>query len=119
MCPGHKYAQAYLQLFLSLRFYYRQGEKANCLTFNDISKAEATEILNLYLQDYLSSQTELKWAITKDIREYFKSLKDPKKSETTPADRCRNIVELSEDPYLVRVITQTETIDFQDIAQRT
>ncbi|MCT8578966.1 exodeoxyribonuclease V subunit gamma, partial [Glaesserella parasuis] len=99
---------------LSLRFYYRQGEKANCLTFNDISQAEATEILNLYLQDYLSSQTELKWALSDSVTEYFNN----KNKELDPSKILKKIFDINKNPYLTRITEQSEALDLTTISDR-
>ncbi|MDP0098260.1 exodeoxyribonuclease V subunit gamma [Glaesserella parasuis] len=99
---------------LSLRFYYRQGEKANYLTFNDISQTEATEILNLYLQDYLASQTELKWALSDSITEYFNN----KNKELDPSKILKKIFDINKNPYLTRITEQSEALDLTTISDR-
>ncbi|AUI66589.1 MULTISPECIES: exodeoxyribonuclease V subunit gamma [Glaesserella] len=103
----------------SLCFYYREAEKVKYLSFNGISEEQAKEILNGYLQDYLASQIELKWAITHDIQSYFKALKNSENLETNATDLCRNTIELSKDPYIQRVLSQTELINSGEISNRT
>ncbi|QLB20883.1 exodeoxyribonuclease V subunit gamma [Vespertiliibacter pulmonis] len=99
-----------------IRFYYRNKDNVNYLTFTGISNEEAEHLLNEYLSDYLESFTQLKWAITDNIETYIKKFQ----KETSIEVQCQKALQ-SEDNnvYLQRVMAQTSALDYAEIHNRT
>ncbi|QIM62222.1 exodeoxyribonuclease V subunit gamma [Pasteurellaceae bacterium Orientalotternb1] len=98
------------------QFYYRAGKDATYLSFKPISSDEAKNILICYIEDYLDSFKQLKWAITQEIGDYLKKSAAGKTSEI---EQCQTTVQSSNDAYLKRILVQSEQFDYLDIHQRT
>ncbi|MDO5055691.1 MAG: exodeoxyribonuclease V subunit gamma, partial [Pasteurella oralis] len=94
------------------RFYYRQGNEAKYLTFNPISPEEAKQQLTGYLQDYLASFKQLRWAVTE-------TLEDNNFEKTFTLEECQNRILASDDVYIQRVLAQNNELDYTEIHQRT
>lgn len=102
--------------FELFRFYYRAGKQASYLSFKPITNHEARALLARYVEDYLASFRELKWAITQDITDYLKNAATEKTSEL---ELCQTAIESSNDLYLQRVLMQSAEMDYAAIHQRT
>lgn len=99
----------------TMRFYYRNNNKANYFTFKNFSDEEAKQLLRCYLIDYLESFKQLKWAITKNIEDYIKKAQ----GETSIEIYCQKALQSDNDIYLQRVMAQTTVLDYEDIHHRT
>lgn len=96
------------------RFYYRDGKNVAYIDFKKIEKEQAEIILQQYVEGYLSSFTELKWAIANKIASYFEDQK-----ETSDIEHCRNALFKMDDPYIQRILNQSAHLDYAGIHQRT
>ncbi|QGM80055.1 exodeoxyribonuclease V subunit gamma [Otariodibacter oris] len=101
---------------IDFKFYFRKDDQAGCLSFNEVSQAEAIAQLQCYLTDYLASFSQLKWAVTEGF-DYIKP--NPKKNETSTEADCRSKLLDSNDIYIQRVLSQSSDINYADIHQRT
>lgn len=99
---------------LDFRFYYREGTAAKPLRFALISAEQAAALLHRYVQDYLASFSQLRWAITEQIADYLSD-----DSQTSPEMRCQTAVQQSEDRYIQRLLSQSPQLDYAEIHQRT
>ena len=97
-----------------LRFYYRAGDQARSLTFSEIEQETACRLLTNYVQDYLASFHELKWAITQGIGDYLQQTE-----ETYGEEVCLNALHAQKDIYIERILAQTARLDFEQLHQRT
>lgn len=98
------------------QFYYRTGKDVGYLSFKSISPDEARNILACYIEDYLASFKQLRWAITQDIADYLKKSAAGKTSEI---ELCQTTMQSSSDVYLKRILVQSDQLDYLDIHQRT
>lgn len=90
------------QPITQLTFYSLEKSGVRAFRFKPLDKTRAVEQLSVYLNDYLSSFTQLKWAY----------LKEDEKVE------LKTYLAELESPYLQRVMSQTTVLDLDEIAQR-
>ncbi|MCK3655123.1 exodeoxyribonuclease V subunit gamma [Pasteurellaceae bacterium Macca] len=105
-------------LQIPLCFYYRTKDDAKQLTFSGITIAQAQELLECYVQDYLTSQKELQWALNTPM-DYFDRLRKAEKSGKTNEECIKEILDEQKDPYLKRVLAQTSPLDFNALHEKT
>lgn len=108
--------QATQQNITQFRFYYRDKQSVGCLQFNPISAELAMQFLSQYLNDYLASFHQLKWAINENLAKYLENSDDEK---TSAEQKCQTALQNSDDLYVQRVLIQSAQLDYHEIHQRT
>ncbi|OOH91456.1 exodeoxyribonuclease V subunit gamma [Pasteurellaceae bacterium 15-036681] len=101
-----------------LKFYYRQQSEAKYLEFQPIEKQQAKALLVRYIDDYLTSFNQLKWALNDNLDDYFKQVNEME-DETSRVMFCQSNIEQLENIYVQRVIGQSKQLDWVEIYQRT
>lgn len=97
------------------RFYFRDKASLGCLGFAPIAQAEAQALLARYVQDYLSSFTQLKWALTEGIANYIKKAGESSDDFSLLESELNN----SDDPYIQRILRQSVELNLAEIHQCT
>ncbi|QIM67441.1 exodeoxyribonuclease V subunit gamma [Mannheimia granulomatis] len=96
-----------------VKFYYRNGEQAGLLYFDELSREEADEQFTIYLNAYLQGLSQVQLVIYGKLSTYFNAkVQDPEKT----------IADLAEDrdgAYLTRILRQSRQLDYGTIHQTT
>lgn len=95
-----------------VKFYYRQQDKVESLSFAEITKAGAEQQLVTYLESYLAGLSQAQLVIYNNIEAYLKN--GVENSESALYDLAEK-----EDSYLNRILSQMKELNSQEIYQRT
>ncbi|TCJ97949.1 DNA helicase/exodeoxyribonuclease V gamma subunit [Volucribacter psittacicida] len=103
-------------------FYGKQSQPESCPPMN---QQQAIEQLQVYIRDYLASAQQLQLVPTKKIKEYLKLINDPNLTEEqvyyqhfNEIARSDNYGYQTEDPYWLRLLSQTTSLDLNKINQQ-
>lgn len=97
----------------SVKFYYREGEQTGQLSFEKLSSEEALAQLTVYVKDYLTGLSQAQIVVYQGIEEYLK------KGSENSEQALSNLIEDRDGSYLNRILSQTTTLNSEEIYQRT
>lgn len=101
---------------MSLRFYHQGKNGVECFSPELLKQTRAEALLAGYVEDYLASFSELKWAINEQLESY---LVKAQQAETSGAELCQTALEQNQDPYIQRLLSQSRQLDYSELHQRT
>ncbi|AKO46236.1 exodeoxyribonuclease V subunit gamma [[Haemophilus] ducreyi] len=106
---------------LKLKVIYLDENKKKVFQFNEISQDDAEKQLRIYLTDYLSNFSCLKWAMFEGLDDYFKNLNKAENIEHYCQENLEKLIgkEFFNSRYLKRILNQSVMLDYGSIHSTT
>ncbi|MFA9488922.1 MULTISPECIES: exodeoxyribonuclease V subunit gamma [unclassified Mannheimia] len=97
----------------NVKFYYREAEQTGLLSFEKMLPEEALSQLTIYVKDYLAGLSQAQLVVYQGIDDYLK------KGSENSEQALSNLAEDREGSYINRILSQTSTLNSEEIYQHT